>query len=93
MEEEFRYLITVINMKVYMQMENHKVMGLIVGIMELYIKVNLKMEFVMDMDNGVMENKDIKVNILMIKEMDKVFTNGMEEAFTKDNFLVICDMV
>lgn len=93
MEEEFKYLTIMINIKDYMQMENHKVMEHIIGIMELYIKVNLKMEFVMDMDNGVMGNKNIKVNILMIKEMDKVFINGMEEVFIKDNFLKICDMV
>ena len=29
----------------------------------------------------------------MIKEMDKVFINGMEEVFIKDNFLKIWDMV
>lgn len=63
MEEEYKYLTIMINIKDYMQMENHKVMEHIVGIMELYIKVNLKMEFVMDMDNGVMVNKNIKVNI------------------------------
>lgn len=89
MEEEFKYLRMVINMKDFMQMENLKEMELICGIMELFIKGSLKMELGMDMENGVMENKSIKENILTIKEMDKEFISGMEEVITKDNFLMI----
>ncbi len=89
MEEEYKYLQMVINTRVFMQMENLKEMEITIGIMGLSIKVNLKMEFVMGMASGVMENKSIKVNILMIKGMDKVFINGMEEVFIKESFLMI----
>ena len=89
MEEEFKYLRMVINMKDFMQMENLKEMELICGIMELFIKGSLKMESGMGMENGVMEKKSMKDNILTIKEMDKEFISGMEEAITKDNFLMI----
>lgn len=89
MEEEFKYLLTVINMKDCTQMENLREMEIIIGIMELSIRVSLKMEFVMGMVNGVMVNRNMKGNTLMIRGMVKVFINGMVEAFIKDNFLMI----
>ncbi len=74
------------------QMENLKVLGFITGKMVQYIKGHLKMDLDSALDYGSLDRKDMKVNILMIKEMARVLTSGQEEAITKETLLMILDM-
>ena len=62
MEEEYKFLPMGTSMTDSMGMENQKGMESIIGTMEQFIGDNSKMEFVMGMDNGLMERKNIKDN-------------------------------
>ena len=66
-----------------MPMGSLKAMALINGRMELSIKVNLKMESDMGMGNGYLDNKNMKVSMLMIGEMDKECTSGATKVIIK----------
>ena len=72
-----------------MPMANLKVMAFMSGAMEHSIKVNSKMELDMGMDNGFTAKKNMKASTSMIKEMDKVFINGMEGVIIRASSLMI----
>ena len=62
MAEEYKSSSMEISMMVSMEMVSPKEMESIIGTMERFIGGNLKMEFVMGMDNGRMERKNMKAS-------------------------------
>lgn len=75
----------VIHMMAIMLIINLKVKAFIVGKVELIIMDNLNMENEMGMEYGNPVAKNmilIKVTILMIKSMEKVYTDGLMGLFT-----------
>lgn len=75
-----------------MLMVNLKEMESTSGKMGQFIKGSLRMELGMVMDSGILDNKNMRVNILMIVEMEKVSINGETKAIIKVILLTIKDM-
>jgi hypothetical protein len=69
--------------------ENLKAKEFIIGIMEQYIEVNLKMDLDMDVDNGNLRAKSTKGTTLMISDGERVNIIGTKLIFIKDHFLMI----
>lgn len=92
MGEESRFSPMETDMRDYMLMASQKVMEFIAGKMEQYIKDSLKMGLDMGMVLGRMEVRLMKEIILMIREMDKEYTNGEVGVIIGANLWMICGM-
>lgn len=69
-----------------MEMENLKDWGYINGTMGQFTKANFKTELGMVVADGNLEDRFIRDNMWMIKDVEKEYINGQEIAIIKENF-------